>query len=134
MGFLRREIRPIFNSINALRNDFAHDPYYEISDERALKISNILKSTKPKLVPDDFGEPFSIRDITETLFAVGFVNLRVAYERLCVRSAEYIVSGQMAAETLAGTFDRKAPSVHEEFKVRVRAYMSKSHPSIEPPA
>lgn len=132
LGILRPALRPVFNAINSIRNIFAHDPYAEVSHESAQKILTTLRSIKPKVLPDDFCEPFRIRNVLETLFAVGFVSLNVAHKNLCVRKAESVVVSQMAVETVTQTVPSSAAniSVEEEYRTRLRLYLSDHYPTI----
>jgi len=125
LGILRPEFRPVYNSINSVRNNFAHDPYAEVSEERARKILAMLSGITPKILPTGFCEPFKIRNVIETLFAIGFINLKVAYEKLCVKKAEAKIVGEMAVETVNGKVRPNAAnvSVEEEFRMRLRSYL-----------
>jgi len=133
LGILRSEFRPIYNSINSVRNAFAHDPYAEVPLENARKILSTLKSIRPKILPDESCDPFEVRNVVETLFAVGFVNLQVAYEALCVRKAESLIVGEMAVETLSknGRINPTNLSVEEDFRTRLGSYLSEKYPAIK---
>lgn len=132
LGILRPAFRPIYNSINSIRNIFAHDPYAEVSEQSARKFLAALRSIRPRIVPHESCEPFEIRSVLETLFAVGFVNLKVAYEALCVQKAESRIVGQMAVEAVNQTVrpDAENVSIEEEFRIRLRAYLSEQYPTI----
>lgn len=133
LGILRPEFRPIYNSINSVRNTFAHDPYAEVSQENARKIISTLKSIRPQILPDGSCEPFEVRNVVETILAIGFINLQVAYEALCIRKAESLIAGQMASETLSknGRPNRKNLSVKEDFQIRLESYLSERYPAIK---
>jgi len=134
LGILRPEFRPIYNSINSVRNNFAHDPYAEISEDNARKTLSTLKGIRPKILPDEFCNPFEIRNVMETLFAIGFINLQVAYEALCVRKAESLIAGQMLTEALSenGRLNRAHVSAKEDFQIRIGSYLSQNYPGIKP--
>lgn len=132
LGMLRPDLRPVFNKINTVRNSFAHNPYSEFSEKDASNTVNILLARDPKIVPDDFGCTSNPRDVLETLFAVGFINLSVAYERFCIRKSESRVANQMAMEVVAIGKRRESDrhSVQEEFEERLRSHLKKHYPGI----
>lgn len=135
LGVLRADLRPVFNKINAVRNSFAHNPYSEFSEKDASNTVNILLARDPKIVPDDFGCTANPRDVLETLFAVAFINLSVAYERFCIWKAESRVANQMAMEVIATGKRRENDrySVREEFEERLRSHLNKHYPGIKKP-
>ncbi|WP_281049991.1 hypothetical protein [Thauera sp. GDN1] len=133
LGILRRDLRPVFNLINTIRNRFAHNPYTEFSVKDGLDAKNVLLSRSAPVVPDEFKDEQEPREVLETLFAVGFVNIVVAHERLCIRKAESHVANQMAVETLSGAraSERRELSTQERFERRLKLYLEERHPEIK---
>jgi hypothetical protein len=133
LGILRSDLRPIFNKINAIRNSFAHNPYWEFSEKDALNTVNILAAPRPKVLPDDCECPLDPLKVLKTLLGVGFINLTVAYERYCVGKAKMQVVNQMATEVVANgkRRGRERHSVQEEFEERVRSYLNEHFPGIK---
>lgn len=133
LGILRRDLRPVFNLINTIRNRFAHNPYTEFSVKDGLDAKNVLLSRSAPVVPDEFKDEQEPREVLETLFAVGFVNIVVAHERLCIRKAESHVAKQMAVETLSGAraSERRELSTQERFERRLKLYLEERHPEIK---
>jgi len=130
LGILRSDLRPIFNKINAIRNSFAHNPYWDFSEKDALNTVNILTAPSPKVIPDDCECPLDPLKVLKTLLGVGFINLTVAYERYCIGKAKMQVINEMATETVTtgGCRGRGRYSVQEEFEERLRAYLNKHYP------
>ena len=133
LGLLRSDLRPIFNLINTIRNRFAHNPYTEFSVKDSLDAKNVLLSRSARVVPDEFKDEQEPREVLETLFAVGFVNVVVAHERLCIRKAESHVANQMAVETLSGAraLEGRELSIQERFEKRLKLYLEEHHPGIK---
>ena len=133
LSLLSSDLRPIFNLINTIRNRFAHNPYTEFSVKDSLDARNVLLSRSARIVPDEFKEEQEPREILETLFAVGFVNVVVAHEQLCIRKAESHVANQMAVETLSGARASKSReiSVQQRFEKRLALYLEEHHPGIK---
>lgn len=133
LGILRTDLRPVFNLINTIRNRFAHNPYTEFSVKDGLDAKNVLLSRLAPVVPDEFGDEREPREVLETLFAVGFVNVVVAHERLCIRKAESHVANQMVVETLSGTraSERRELSTQERFERRLKLYLEEHHPEMK---
>lgn len=133
LSLLRPDLRPVFNLINTIRNRFAHNPYSEFSVKDSLNAKNILLSSSTRVVPDEFKDKKEPREILETLFAVGFTNVVVAHEQLCIHKAESHIANQMAIETLSGARSSGdiALSVQERFEKRLKMYLEEHHPGIE---
>lgn len=133
MGLFREDLRPIFNLINTVRNRFAHDPYASFSEKDMQNAKNVLWSRTPMVVPESFKGETDPRTVLETLFAVGFVNAVAAYEIACRHNAEVRITNEMAIETVSNRRQGREAglSVKDEFRFRLREFMSKHHPEIE---
>lgn len=133
LGILRADLRPLFNWINNIRNRFAHNPYTEFSVKDAIDAKNVLLSRSAPVVPDKFRDEHGPREVLETLFAVGFVNVVVAHERLCIRKAESHVANQMVVETLSGAraSEDRGFSTQERFERRLKLYLEERHPGMK---
>jgi len=129
MGLLRSDLRPIFALINTVRNRVAHNPYVEFSPKESTEIKNVLLSRVSPVVPDDFRKVTEARNILETLFAVGFINLEVARERLIVRMAESRITNQMVHEALSNKRPVEEPdlSVRERFEKLLKRYLDEHY-------
>lgn len=133
LGVLRSDLRPIFNLLNNIRNRFAHNPYAVFSDKDGRDARNILLSREQAVVPEKFRNEENPREILETLFYVGFINVVVAFERLCQYKAEMHVTNQLVDEYLSKvkTPEHDSLSVHERFEVRLRQYLDDRYPGMK---
>lgn len=133
LGLFRKDVRPIFNLINTIRNRFAHNPYLSFSEQDMQDAKNVILSRNPKVVPESFNSEVAPREILETLFAVGFVIAVAAYEAVCKKNAEAWIANELVRETLSGGRNGKEQglSVKDEFRFRLREFMSRHYPEIE---
>lgn len=132
LGVMRKQLRPLFDKANSVRNRFAHDPHTEIDASDAGKLKQLLLSQRPKVVQPEFAHTDSPLEILRMLFAVCYINLLAAYEDMVRRDVENIVSMQLAHEAVTRGAQQASPktSVHDEFARRYAAFMERRHPGI----
>lgn len=133
LGILRSDLRPVFNKINSIRNSFAHNPYWEFTENDANNTVNILSAPNPKVIPDEYKGKSGLRWVLEMLLGIGFINLKVAYERFCVGKAKAQVINEMVTEVVADGKRRGIDqySAHEEFEQRLRSHLNQNYPGMK---
>lgn len=85
---MNKNSRPLFQKLNAIRNQFAHQAAAEFNDTTAQELKNCMTELHKKIVKHTFETAKKSRDILEIATAAAFYEANYAHESLVNRKLE----------------------------------------------
>jgi hypothetical protein len=85
---MNKNSRPLFQKLNAIRNQFAHQAAAELNDTAAQELKNCMTELHKKIVKHTFETAKKPRDILEIATAAAFYEANYAHESLVNRKLE----------------------------------------------
>jgi hypothetical protein len=110
LGFLPKELRPVFDKINSIRNKFAHNPNYKLTKRDRESAINVLFTLPIKIAPEGLKTEKNVTESLRNLFVIAYVDLMVAVEKAYRSRVEMAVIAKIADDVLKKKKNKNRPN------------------------
>jgi hypothetical protein len=80
LGLLQKELRPVFDQVNSIRNKFAHNPNYKLTRKDRNNAVNVLFTVPIKIDLEDLRTEKNVTESLRNLFLTAYVLVMISVE------------------------------------------------------
>jgi len=127
---MNKNSRPLFQKLNSIRNQFAHQAAAELNDVMAQELKNCMTESHKKIVKHTFETAKKPRDILEIATAAAFYEAHYAHEYLINKKLELDAVREETEILLKETEQYSNHPAAVEFRNRVKSRLEAKQKSL----